>query len=68
MTDRIKSLTVVLTHNIREDDVQCIVDAVSMIKGVLKVGLNVADPDSYAAQECAKFELQEKLRAVLWSR
>ena len=42
MTDRVQRLHVTLTKEYRTDDVQSIVDAISMVKGVAKVDL--ADP------------------------
>ena len=37
MTDRIRTLSVVLEQDFRDDDVQCVVDAIHMIRGVGKV-------------------------------
>jgi hypothetical protein len=39
MTDKHQNLTVVLDGDYRDDDVQAIVDAINMIKGVAKVEL-----------------------------
>lgn len=48
MTDRIATLTVVLDREYRDDDVQHIVDAIQMTKGVLKVELGeVVDANHY---------------------
>lgn len=41
MTDRINGLMVVLDRDFREDDVQCLVDAIKMLKGVQQVNRNV---------------------------
>ena len=43
MTGRISNLTVVLTHDIRDDDIKPIVDAILMTKGVYSVDINVVD-------------------------
>lgn len=65
MTDRIHSFTVALDQNIRDDDVQPIIDAIQMIKHVLSVTPHVADADAYMAESRAKTELRQKLWDVL---
>ena len=65
MTDRTRLLTVVLDHDYRTDDVQGIIDAIQMIKGVIAVDLNVADPEQHMAIKAAKRELQDKIYEVL---
>jgi len=54
MTDRIHSLTVVLEKNIRVDDVQCVVDAIKMVRCVSEVVPLVADGEAYMAESRAK--------------
>lgn len=66
MTDRIHSLTVVLDHDIRDDDVEAVVMAISMVKGVLSVGKEVSDSTSYMARERALSELRKQIQDVLW--
>lgn len=61
MTDRIKGFTVALTHDIRDDDCERIVDAIKMIKGVAGVAVHVADPSDYMARKQVKSELQDKI-------
>lgn len=61
MTGRINALTVVLESDVREDDVQATIIALTQIKGVLRVEMNVADITSYLAQERAKTELRSRL-------
>jgi len=61
MTDRIKGLTVALTHNIRDDDCQCIIDAIKMVKGVEGVEMHVADPMDYITKQQVKSELRDKI-------
>lgn len=65
MTDRINSFTVVLDSDIRIDDVEPIVNAIRMVRGVASVTGNVANLDSHIAQVRAKRELRERLFAVL---
>lgn len=61
MTNRIKSLTVALTHDIREDDCEVIVNAIKMIRGVADVDMNVSDIDDYTNRKQVKEELREKM-------
>lgn len=68
MTDRVHALTVILEREYRVDDVETIVNAIKMVRGVLKVEEHITDPDFYAAREQAKYELQQELRDVLWPR
>ena len=66
MTDRIHSLTVVLSHDIREDDAQKIVEAIGMIKSVISVDTNVSDHVSYMAEQRARQEMKEKMFEILY--
>jgi hypothetical protein len=68
MTDRIHSLTVALDKDYRADDVQAIVNAIKMVKGVLNVGLNVTDHNDYTARMRARMELQDQIRDILWPK
>jgi len=68
MTDRVHALTVILEREWRVDDVEAIVNAIKMLRGVLSVEEHITDVDFYAAREQAKFELQQELRDVLWPR
>ena len=65
MTDRYHSIGVVLKKDIRDDDAQCVLDAIKMIKGVLSVKPYVSDFDTNMAEERAKRELSDKLWKVL---
>lgn len=44
MTDRISALTVILEHDIRVDDIDPIIDAIRMIKGIALVNKVIANP------------------------
>lgn len=66
MTDRYNTLTVVLERDIREDDAEALLSAIRMMRGVLTVEGNVADPGEYMAEERAKRHWQEKIAEVLW--
>ena len=65
MTDRIKGLTVLLEPDKREDDAECIINAIRMIKGVVSVESHVADIDHHLAVDTARRELANKLWDVL---
>lgn len=65
MTDRIRRLTVILDRDYREDDVQRIIDAISMVRGVALTESHVNVVDDYVARKVVKQELLEKLQAVL---
>ena len=60
MTDKIHALTVVLDHDIREDDIEGLIAAIKYNRFVASVGMNVVDPDDYCARERVKSELREK--------
>jgi len=61
MTDRIKSLTVVLSDDIREDDCQSLMDAILMLKGVISVGSQVSDMNHYTAKIQVKAKLRQRI-------
>lgn len=65
MTDRYNSLLVVLEKNIRTDDAKPIIDAIRMVKGVLEVSGNVADPESHVAEVRAVSFLTKKMWEAL---
>lgn len=67
MTDRVSVLTVVLDRDYRSDDVQVIVKAVEMIKGVLRVGTDVVEVSDFVARSRARMELEQKLWDALKS-
>lgn len=54
MTDRIHSLTVVLDHNIRSDDIEPIIEAIKLLRCVQEVVPHVADHTAYMAESRAK--------------
>ncbi len=67
MTDRIRTLTVVLDHDYREDDdAALIVSAIKMVRGVDRVipGAPVSAGD-WLARDLAKRELRKQLLRVL---
>ena len=65
MTDRINALVVVLDKNIRDDDVQPLVDAIMQLRNVCAVKLNVADIVEHVARSRVRLEFTNKLLEVL---
>lgn len=65
MTDRTNSLVVALDGEYRVDDAEVIADAISMIKGVLKVSCDITNREEWAVKEQAKREIREKIWELL---
>ena len=65
MTDRVFALTVVLKDDTRVDDVQALVNVISMLRGVLRVDKHVADLTLYTAYTRAKQDLSTRLWRML---
>lgn len=61
MTDRIHSITVVLEKDIREDDAECILNAIRMIKHVLTAKGNVSDFESRMAEDRARSKIHKQV-------
>jgi hypothetical protein len=61
MTDRIHALVVVLDHDIREDDVESVVQAIKMIRCVADVRTKVADFETYTARARVREDLRERM-------
>ena len=68
MTDRYHSLTVVLEHDIREDDAEAIKNAILLFPGVLSAAGVVTDLTSHMAEERARHDLGQKLLAVIYPK
>jgi hypothetical protein len=65
VTDRVQALTVALDHDMHEDDVQALVNAIACMRNVIAVGLNVVDPDAYVGRERAKQNLYNVVLGVM---
>jgi len=65
MTDRVKGLYVVLDNDYRDDDVQEIINAIKMIKGVQDVTNSIVDGDDWMNRSRIGFEFQSKILDVL---
>ena len=61
MTDRLNALTVVLEHDLRDDDAEPLIAAIRQLRGVLSVSGNVSDLSDYIAQERARHDIGERL-------
>lgn len=61
MTDRIRSLTVVLDNDYRDDDVQEVINAIKMIKGVLEVSEHIVNHQDYTNRTIVEHEMKRKL-------
>lgn len=66
MTDRLKGCTVVFEQDIREDDAEYLMNAIRMLRRVLKVEPSLSTPDDYMAQERARHELGQKILRVIY--
>ncbi len=65
MTDRLRSITVVLDQDYREDDAEPILAALRMVKGVAGVTWTTADWKDQIAQEAGTREMRSVLYEVL---
>lgn len=68
MTDRLHSLTVVLDGDVRSDDAEPLLRAISLLRGVLSVKGNVADLDSYVALQQARNEIRAGIMEVIFPK
>lgn len=65
MTDRVKGLVVSLDADYRDDDVQEIINAIKMIKGVEDVNMSVVDHNDWMNRSRIGSEFQRKILEVL---
>ncbi len=68
MTDRFHSLTVILEKDMRDDDCESLINAIKMLRGVIKVNPIVSDPTSWMAEERARRELGQKLLEIVFPK
>lgn len=69
MTDRVRTLTVFLEQDMRDDDAQGIVGAIQQIRGVRAVELGKpVTMEQHLAREAVRRELIDELYAVLNKR
>jgi len=60
MTDRIKGFTVTLEKDIRIDDVEIILNAVRMIRGIAHVEPSISTSEDHMISMRLKWELRDK--------
>lgn len=65
MTDRVKGLVVTLDSDYREDDIQKVIDAIALIKGVLKVDLCIVGIDDHINRSKIKMEYSHQIIEAL---
>lgn len=66
MSDRYHSLTVVLEHDVRDDDCEVLMAAIRQLRGVASVTGHVADFDSHMAEERARLKLGKELLGICY--
>jgi hypothetical protein len=64
MTAKIRSLTVALSSDIREDDVQSLIDAIQMMRNVISVTGNEVTPNDWTTEMRVRNEVFGKLLEV----
>lgn len=67
MTDRYKALIVTLEQDIRADDAEPLISAISHLREVVSVDGMVAGPDDWTARQRIRSELSRKLWEALES-
>jgi len=65
MTDRVRRLTVVLDGDYRDDDVESIVEAIKMIRGVARVEQHVVDAQDHIARTVVRAEYEAALHKAI---
>jgi hypothetical protein len=65
MTDRHAAYIVTLEHDIRDDDAQQLIQALSLLRGVVSVEPVPADPIEHIAQSRARSVMRRKLWEAL---
>lgn len=66
MTDRYNAFTVVLEHDIRDDDAEALINAIKQLRGVRNVTPHIADINAQIAEERVRAEYAKKLWSVLY--
>ena len=65
MSDRHVAYTVVLEHELKDEDSERVIEAIRMLRGVADVVPVVADPGFYVARQQARHNLQRILFKAL---
>lgn len=61
MTQRVKGLLVSLEHDIREDEIKYIINAIGMVKGVQSVTINTVNQDDWLNRARIKNQIESKI-------
>jgi hypothetical protein len=61
VTERTRSLVVALDKEYREDDVQVIINAIKMIKGVIDVNMNIFDGKDHMNSWASQLDFRTKI-------
>jgi hypothetical protein len=66
MKNRFSSVTVVLEHDMGDDEAEALLAAIRHLRGVLSVTANVSDISDHVAQKRVRYELGQQLMAVVY--
>ena len=66
MTDRFKGCVVTFDRDIREDDVEPLLTALRMLKGVVSVETSVVDPEDHMNRSRIRREMEKKIWGALY--
>jgi hypothetical protein len=66
MTDRFHSITVVLEKDTRADDAEHLIKAVTQFRGVISASGNVADTNSYVAEQRFRQSLGRQIFDIIY--
>ncbi len=65
MTDRVRHLTVTLDDDFRVDDLEVIVNAIRLIRGVANVEQHVVHVEAHLAREVVRAEVKRQLHEAI---
>lgn len=65
MADKVKGLTITLTHDIRIDDIQKLMDAIQLLSGVQHVDPVLTTTDDHINRILITSEIKDKLFTVI---
>jgi len=65
MTDRIRHLTITLDADYRDDDVESIVEAIRMIRGVEYIEEGIVTAEDHLARAAVRAEIQRSLHEAV---
>jgi len=65
MSDRVKGLVVTIKDDVRIDDIQPLIDAISMLKGVVNVEPNISDINDHINRQKVYYDVKNKIYQLL---